>query len=44
MAKFECLVYCKHPMLKIDCIPCQSDQLTGTKSGFKNQRVLLVIV
>ena len=31
-------------MLKIDCIPCQSDQLTGTKFGFKNQRVLLVIV
>ena len=34
----------QRPILKIYRIPRQSDHLAGTQAGFKDQRVLIVVV
>ena len=34
----------QRPILEIYRIPCQPDHLTGTQTGFKDQRVLIVVV
>ena len=34
----------QRPILEIYCIPRQSDHLAGAQTGFKDQRVLIVVV
>ena len=43
MSKLQCFVDRERALFKVNRIPRQSDHLSGTQAGFKNQCVLIVV-
>ena len=43
VAVLQRFVHRQRPFLKVNRIPCQPDHLAGAQTGFKDQRVLIVL-